>query len=216
MERSEGRDFTDGPSDLVHEALLLVTCIYCGKLHRAKNPLEFNPVCSSCAARNSIMRSLKTNGSYPLSNEAIDEVLTRTSPGNYALGYMDDTTFVVFFVGRSDSDVKRRLQDWVGAPSRYDRYAPASKAAWACRRSGRMPLNAPALGRVGFDVDSSYTHFAYSYAPSAKAAFEKECRNYADFGGSNELDNEAYPVRMARSRESTRRTEARTRVLGRP
>jgi hypothetical protein len=56
-----------------------------------------------------------------------------------------------------------------------------------------MPLGRPVLGRVGFGLDSSYTHFAYSYAPSAEAAFEKECRNYADFGESGELDNEAPP-----------------------
>jgi hypothetical protein len=42
-------------------------------------------------------------------------------------------------------------------------------------------------------VDSSYTRFAYSYAGSAEAAFEKECRNYYDFGGSDILDNEGPP-----------------------
>jgi len=199
VEQSEGRDFTDGSSEIVHEALLLVSCIWCEKLHRAEKPLEFNPVCSTCEARYSIMRSLEMKGSYPLSNQAIDEVLTRTSPGNYALGYMDDTTFAVFYVGRSDFDVRQRLHDWVGATSRYDRYAPASKAAWASRRSGLMPVGAPAPGSVGVDADSSYTHFAYSYAPSAEAAFEKECRNYDDFGGSGELDNEARPVRTPRS-----------------
>ncbi len=48
------------------------------------------------------------------STKAIDEVLTRTSPGNNALGYMDDDTFNVFYVGRSDSDVSERLHEWVG------------------------------------------------------------------------------------------------------
>ena len=43
-------------------------------------------------------------------------------------------------------------------------------------------------------MDSSYTRFAFSYARSAEAAFEKECRNYHDFGGSDSLDNEAHPV----------------------
>jgi len=199
MEQSESRDSEDGPSDIVHEALLLVSCIRCGRLHRAEHALEFNPVCSTCAARDSIMRSLDMDGPYPLSNEAIDEALTRTSPGNYALGYMEDTTFVVFYVGRSDSDVRQRLRNWVGAPSRYDRYAPASKAAWASWRSGLTPLGLPALGRVGVSLDSSYTHFAYSYARSAGAAFEKECRNYDDFGRSGELDNEAPPSDEASS-----------------
>ena len=195
MEQSEGRDFNNGPSELVHEAPLLVSCISCEKLHRADAPLEFNPVCSTCAARSSSMRSLEMHGSYPLSDEAIDNVLTRTSPGNYALGYMDGTTFIVFYVGRSDSDVRRRLHDWVGFPSRYDRYGPASKAAWGTRGGGPMPLGRPTLGRVGAHVDSSYTHFAYSYAASSEAAFETECRNYDDFGGSGDLDNEGRPAR---------------------
>jgi hypothetical protein len=56
----------------------------------------------------------------------------------------------VFYVGRSDSDVRQCLHEWVGT-----------------------------------------TRFAYSHAPSAAAAFEKECRNSDDFGGRGELDNEA-------------------------
>jgi hypothetical protein len=75
VEQSEGRDFTDGTSEIVHEAPLLVSCIWCEKLHRAEKPLEFNPVCSTCEARYSIMRSLEMKGSHPLSNQAIDEVL---------------------------------------------------------------------------------------------------------------------------------------------
>ena len=74
------------------------------------------------------MGLLDMNGSYPLSHETIDQMVSRTSPGNYALGYMDGSTFMVFYVGRSDSDVKRRLREWVGAPSRYERYAPCAKA----------------------------------------------------------------------------------------
>jgi hypothetical protein len=54
-------------------------------------------------------------------------------------------------------------------------------------------VNAPALGAVA-NAETSYTRFAYSYAPSAEAAFERECRNYDDFGGSRELDNEARPT----------------------
>jgi hypothetical protein len=141
------------------------------------------------------------SGSYPLSDEAIDEALRRTSPGNCALGYMDGDAFKASYVGRSDSDLRRRLHEWVGMLSRYGRYASTSKAAWASRRSGLMPLGlgAPVLGRVGLGVDSRYTRFAYSYACSGEAAFEKECRNYDDFGGSGKLDNDAQPVRTPRS-----------------
>jgi len=139
------------------------------------------------------MRSLEMSGSFPLSDDAIDGTMTRTSPGNYALGYMQDDMFRVFFVGRSDSDVRRRLHEWVGMPSRLDRYAPQAKASWRVRRRGSLPVDAPTLGAVA-NAETSYTRFAYSYAPSAEAAFEKECRNYDDFGSNGELDNEAPPA----------------------
>ena len=139
------------------------------------------------------MRSLEMNGSYPLSDDAIDEALTRTSPGNYALGYMDGDTFNVFYVGRSDSDVRRRLHEWVGIPSRFENYASPAKASWRVGHLGQLPVDAPALGRVG-NAESSYTRFAYSYARSAEEAYEKECRNYDSFGGSHGLDNETQPV----------------------
>ena len=43
--------------------------------------------------------------------------------------------------------------------------------------------------------DSAYKRFKFSYASSVKAAFEKECRNYHDFGGSDRLNNERHPAR---------------------
>ena len=143
------------------------------------------------------MGLLGMSGPYPLTDEAIDAALIRTSPGNYALGYMDGTAFVVFYVGRSDSDLNQRLHGWVDAPSRYERYAPSTRASCGTRLRGPLPLDTPALDHVGMGVDSSYTRFAYSYAPSAEAAFEKECQNYDDFGGSGGLDNAARPVSAA-------------------
>jgi hypothetical protein len=139
------------------------------------------------------MGSLEMNGSYPLSHQTVDQMVSQTSPGNYALGYMDGTTFMVFYVGRSDSNVKQRLHDWVGAPSRSRKYATSAKAAYGYRHRGPLPFGVPALDRVEIGVDSSYTCFAFSYARSAEEAFEKECRNYHDFGGSDALDNEVPP-----------------------
>ena len=193
MEQSEGGGFVDDQSEILHETYLQVSCIWCGRLHQVEHPLEFHPVCPTCTGTYP-MGSLEMNGSYPLSHETIDEMVSRTSPGNYALGFMDGTTFMVFYVGRSDSDVKQRLHEWVGAPSRYRKYASSGKAAWASRPRRYFPQGAPTLDRVGIGVDSSYTRFAFSYARSAEAAFEKECRNYQDFGGSDVLDNEAEPV----------------------
>ena len=79
MEQSEGRDFTDRPSESVPETPTLVSCFWCGRLHAGEHPLS---VCPACRARISTLRSLETSGTYPLLDEAIDEVLTRASPGN--------------------------------------------------------------------------------------------------------------------------------------
>jgi rubrerythrin len=52
MEQSEGRDFTDGRSEIVQEASPLVSCFWCERLHPGEHPLS---VCPACAARYSIM-----------------------------------------------------------------------------------------------------------------------------------------------------------------
>ena len=101
------------------------------------------------------MASLGMSGSYDLTNEEIDKQVTKKSPGNYALGYTKDGTFYVKYVGRSDTDLNKRLKDWVG----------------------------------------KYKKFKFSYATSPKAAFEKECHNYHDFGESDKLDNDNHPQR---------------------
>lgn len=42
---------------------------------------------------------------------------------------------------------------------------------------------------------SQYDSFKFSYANSVKEAFEKECINYHEFGGKEELNNEIHPAR---------------------
>ena len=42
---------------------------------------------------------------------------------------------------------------------------------------------------------TKYKKFKFSYASSAKEAFEKECRNYHDFDGNKKLDNKVHPDR---------------------
>jgi hypothetical protein len=44
-----------------------------------------------------------------------------------------------------------------------------------------------------------YSHFKARYYPSPKAAFDKECDLYHDFGESNALDNAIHPQRPANS-----------------
>ncbi len=41
-------------------------------------------------------------------------------------------------------------------------------------------------------ADSS-TKFKWCYAPSEKVAFDKECKTFHDFGGSDQLENEEHP-----------------------
>lgn len=62
------------------------------------------------------------------------------------------------------------------------------------------------VGRSDSDVNQrlkdhvaagTYSHFKFDYATSPKAAFEKECANYHDFGGSQKLDNTIHPDRPA-------------------
>jgi hypothetical protein len=173
------------------ERELLVTCAACRRLHVPVDPLAFDPVCALCSGAHPF-RVLDMNGSFALTHETIDEVLSRTSPGNYALGYQDGATFLVFYVGRSDSDVRARLHEWVDAPSASGRTAPRACAPWFADRSATFRDGALALAPAV--ASSGYTRFAYSYASCGDAAFEKECRNYEDFGGARELDNTAHPA----------------------
>ena len=59
------------------------------------------------------------------------------------------------------------------------------------------------VGRSDFDLHSrlkdwlgKYPLFKWSYASSAHAAYEKECRNYHDFGGNLSLDNLRHPAKI--------------------
>jgi hypothetical protein len=50
-------------------------------------------------------------------------------------------------------------------------------------------------GRLKKWVGSKYTHFKFEYYGSAKAAFEKECNLYHDWGEKEKLDNDVHPAR---------------------
>lgn len=106
------------------------------------------------------MTSLNMQGPYDLDIASIDANITRTSPGNYALGNVNGNgAFIVKYVGRSDSDLNARLKQHVG----------------------------------------EHPKFKYSYATSPDAAFEKECKNFHDFGGTDKLENDIHPDRPANS-----------------
>lgn len=105
------------------------------------------------------MASLGMLGSFALTNEEVNKRVPENVIGNYAFGYINQKRgFVVCYVGRSDSDLKKEIKQQM----RTDR-------AKGC------------------------THFKYSIASTKKEAFEKECRNYHDFGGRDNLHNENHP-----------------------
>lgn len=80
------------------------------------------------------MVSLGMNGPYLLDFKTIDTNVTKTSAGNYSLGYKNsDGKFVVCYVGRSDTDVNGRLKYWIGKTKRQlfkFSYATSPKAAF--------------------------------------------------------------------------------------
>lgn len=56
------------------------------------------------------MATLNMDGPYTFDPYTINQKVTKKSAGNYALGYKkDDGTFIVCYVGRSDSDLNSRL-----------------------------------------------------------------------------------------------------------
>lgn len=42
---------------------------------------------------------------------------------------------------------------------------------------------------------TKYIYFKYGFCESAKAAFQKECQLFHDFGGTRLLDNKVHPAR---------------------
>ena len=80
------------------------------------------------------MASLNMEGPFKLDEVTIDDKVTKTSAGNYALGRKNDKgTFLVGYVGRSDSDVNERLKYWAQNSERplfKFSYASSPKAAF--------------------------------------------------------------------------------------
>lgn len=80
------------------------------------------------------MASLNMSGPHLLTKGEIDRVVTKTTAGNYALGYMkEDKKFIVKYVGRSDFDLNDRLKDWVGDYKQF-KYSFASSADEAYKK----------------------------------------------------------------------------------
>jgi len=102
------------------------------------------------------MASLNMDGPYLLMPDKIDETITPKIPGNFALGYISETDFIVRYVGRAEEDLNALLKDWV------------------FRKADCL-------------------FFKFSYSKTAQESFEKECVNWHDFEGSENLKNEKHP-----------------------
>ena len=70
--------------------------------------------------------------SYIFTGDKIDEVVTKATVGNFALGYSQENIFVVKYVGRADLDINQALKSFL--PKHYKRfkfsYAESTKIAF--------------------------------------------------------------------------------------
>lgn len=79
------------------------------------------------------MARLNMEGPYKLDTNAIDKKITQKKEGNYALGKLNDQEhFIPKYVGRSDSDVGKRIKDHLeeGYTHFMFSYATSPKAAF--------------------------------------------------------------------------------------
>jgi hypothetical protein len=104
--------------------------------------------------RPGISPSAGLSGPHRLDPESIAAIVSRKSPGAFALGRAEGQTFYIRYVGRSDDDVASALSQYLG----------------------------------------DYPHFKFGYFGSTRAAFEKECQLYHDFGEAK-LNNKFHPLR---------------------
>jgi hypothetical protein len=59
------------------------------------------------------MPSLDMSGPYPLTAEAIDEYVAEGKIGNYALGVYGKNKLAIKYIGRSDTDLNKRLKEHI-------------------------------------------------------------------------------------------------------
>ena len=87
-----------------------------------------------------------------------------------------------------------------------NRISPGNFALGYIKEDGSFAVQF--IGRSDYDVsnrlhgwiNSGYKYFKYSYASHAKAAYDKECCTYHDFGESTKLDNKEHPESAAGTR----------------
>lgn len=78
------------------------------------------------------------DGPFTFDQSTIDKKVTKKSAGNYALGYMKADTFIVRYVGRSDSDLHGRLTSQLTEdPHKMFKFSYASSALEAYKKECR-------------------------------------------------------------------------------
>jgi hypothetical protein len=75
---------------------------------------------------------------YVLSDERIDEVVTKKLPGTFALDRRDDRVFKVSRVGRSDGDINARLKSQVGCGYKYFTFGYSASAQAAFEKECKL------------------------------------------------------------------------------
>jgi hypothetical protein len=123
------------------------------------------------------LANLDMDGPYQLSTQAVQQAVTQPLPGTFAIGHRDKTgRFSVQYIGRDDSNLAQALLQavgrGVGQPGLFGRML-----------GGKQQANA----------------FKFSYANSAQAAYEKQCRNFHAFGETRSLENSKHPAAPAGS-----------------
>lgn len=77
------------------------------------------------------MASTGLEGPFSLILNVINQAITKVSPGTYVLGHTSGGSFIVKYVGRSDSDLNKRLQNWIGKYNEFKcSYMSSPKAAF--------------------------------------------------------------------------------------
>ncbi|PHM51250.1 hypothetical protein [Xenorhabdus sp. KK7.4] len=81
------------------------------------------------------MSHLDMIGPYPFTAQQVDNTISKLSAGNYAIGYKKHGAFIPTYIGRSDSDLKKRLKSHIENYTIQDAffmysYASSPKAAF--------------------------------------------------------------------------------------
>ena len=77
------------------------------------------------------MKQTGLRGPFPLTEDGIDKNVKLIAPGTYVLGESDQGDFDIYYVGRSDKDVNRRLHKHEDANFEFMyEYYPSPKAAY--------------------------------------------------------------------------------------